>query len=91
MKLASFRTPDGLPTFGLLVEKNGRAGFVDLGRRSDPATLRAFLETGGLQGAGGFTTMEADFAIDEVANPRLRTASRLERWKTLVRAGEGRL
>ncbi len=32
-----------------------------------------------------------NFAIDEVANPRLRTAGRLGRWFGLVRAGEGRL
>lgn len=39
----------------------------------------------------GLSLALINFAIDEVANPRLRTASRLERWKTLVRAGEGRL
>lgn len=32
-----------------------------------------------------------NFAIDEIANPRLRTSGRLGRWTGLVRAGEGRL
>lgn len=39
----------------------------------------------------GLSLALINFAIDEVANPRLRTASRLDRWKSLVRAGEGRL
>jgi len=32
-----------------------------------------------------------NFAIDEVANPRLRTGGMLGRWTRLVRAGEGKL
>lgn len=32
-----------------------------------------------------------NFAIDEIANPRLRTGGRIRRWTQLVRAGEGRL
>jgi peptide/nickel transport system permease protein len=32
-----------------------------------------------------------NFAIDEVANPRLRTGGMLGRWTRMVRAGEGRL
>ncbi|MGV3650078.1 MAG: ABC transporter permease [Devosia sp.] len=32
-----------------------------------------------------------NFAIDEIANPRLRTGGMLARWVGLVRAGEGRL
>ena len=32
-----------------------------------------------------------NFAIDEVANPRLRTGSMLGRWKHMVRVGEGKL
>jgi peptide/nickel transport system permease protein len=32
-----------------------------------------------------------NFAVDEIANPRLRTGNRLGRWASLVRAGEGRL
>ncbi len=32
-----------------------------------------------------------NFAIDEVANPRLRTGNVLGRWFGLVRAGEGKL
>lgn len=39
----------------------------------------------------GLSLALINFAIDEVANPRLRTTTRLGRWKTLVRAGEGRL
>ncbi|MDB5621719.1 MAG: peptide transporter permease, partial [Devosia sp.] len=32
-----------------------------------------------------------NFAIDEIANPRLRTGGMLQRWTRLVRAGEGKL
>jgi peptide/nickel transport system permease protein len=32
-----------------------------------------------------------NFAIDEVANPRLRTGGMLRRWRGMVRAGEGKL
>jgi peptide/nickel transport system permease protein len=32
-----------------------------------------------------------NFAIDEIANPRLRTGGMLRRWTTLVRAGAGQL
>ncbi|PWK76767.1 ABC transporter permease [Aminobacter sp. AP02] len=32
-----------------------------------------------------------NFAVDEIANPRLRTGSNLGRWASLVKAGEGRL
>lgn len=32
-----------------------------------------------------------NFAIDEVANPRLRTGGMLNRWTRMVRAGEGKL
>ncbi|HUH77188.1 MAG TPA: ABC transporter permease, partial [Devosia sp.] len=32
-----------------------------------------------------------NFAIDEIANPRLRTGGMLGRWTGLVRAGEGKL
>ncbi|MGF9564613.1 ABC transporter permease [Neorhizobium sp. JUb45] len=32
-----------------------------------------------------------NFAVDEIANPRLRTGNRLGRWSLLVRNGEGRL
>lgn len=32
-----------------------------------------------------------NFAIDEIANPRLRTGGMLGRWQSLVRAGEGKL
>ncbi|MDE1996452.1 MAG: ABC transporter permease [Rhizobiaceae bacterium] len=32
-----------------------------------------------------------NFAVDEIANPRLRTGNRLGRWKMMIRAGEGRL
>lgn len=32
-----------------------------------------------------------NFAVDEIANPRLRTGNRLSRWSSLIRAGEGRL
>lgn len=39
----------------------------------------------------GLSLALINFAIDEVANPRLRTGTRLNRWKMLVRAGEGRL
>ena len=35
---------------------------------------------------------EADgIAVDEIANPRLRTGGRLARWTSLVKSGEGRL
>lgn len=39
----------------------------------------------------GFSLALINFAVDEVANPRLRTSGHLKRWKALVRAGEGRL
>ncbi|SDG15873.1 ABC transporter permease [Pelagibacterium luteolum] len=39
----------------------------------------------------GLSLALINFAIDEVANPRLRTGSRLNRWKMLVRTGEGRI
>ena len=32
-----------------------------------------------------------NFAVDEIANPRLRTGGRLARWSSLVKSGEGRL
>lgn len=32
-----------------------------------------------------------NFAVDEIANPRLRTGNHLKRWSLLVRSGEGRL
>ena len=32
-----------------------------------------------------------NFAVDEIANPRLRTGSSLGRWASLVKSGEGRL
>lgn len=32
-----------------------------------------------------------NFAVDEIANPRLRTGGRLARWTSLVKSGEGRL
>ncbi|OCP38443.1 ABC transporter permease [Ensifer sp. LC163] len=32
-----------------------------------------------------------NFAVDEIANPRLRTGNRLGRWSALIRSGEGRL
>ncbi|MGR9173102.1 ABC transporter permease [Rhizobium sp. KDH_Rht_773_N] len=32
-----------------------------------------------------------NFAVDEIANPRLRTGNHLKRWSLLIRAGEGRL
>jgi peptide/nickel transport system permease protein len=32
-----------------------------------------------------------NFAIDEIANPRLRTGGMFRRWTTLVRAGVGKL
>ena len=32
-----------------------------------------------------------NFAIDEIANPRLRTGGKLDRWKGLIRRGEGTL
>lgn len=32
-----------------------------------------------------------NFAVDEIANPRLRTGGRLARWTQLVKSGEGRL
>lgn len=32
-----------------------------------------------------------NFAVDEIANPRLRTGNRLGRWSLVVRNGEGRL
>jgi peptide/nickel transport system permease protein len=32
-----------------------------------------------------------NFAVDEIANPRLRTGNRLNRWTALIRSGEGRL
>ena len=32
-----------------------------------------------------------NFAIDEIANPRLRSGSRLGRWRGMIRSGEGRL
>ncbi|MCW4116308.1 ABC transporter permease [Aurantimonas sp. MSK8Z-1] len=32
-----------------------------------------------------------NFAVDEIANPRLRTGGRLGRWSALIKAGEGRL
>ena len=67
MKFASFRRPDGLPTFGLLVTKSGQTGFVDLGRRSAAETLRVFLECGGLRSADRFASMDADFSIDDVS------------------------
>lgn len=39
----------------------------------------------------GLSLALINFAIDEIANPRLRTGGRLGRWTVLVRAGEGRL
>lgn len=39
----------------------------------------------------GLSLALINFAIDEIANPRLRTGGRLGRWTALVRAGEGRL
>ncbi len=32
-----------------------------------------------------------NFAVDEIANPRLRTGNHLKRWSLLIRSGEGRL
>jgi peptide/nickel transport system permease protein len=32
-----------------------------------------------------------NFAIDEIANPRLRTGGMLARWAGLIRRGEGKL
>jgi peptide/nickel transport system permease protein len=32
-----------------------------------------------------------NFAIDEIANPRLRTGGMLARWTGLIRRGEGKL
>ncbi len=32
-----------------------------------------------------------NFAVDEIANPRLRTGNRLGRWRAMIRSGEGRL
>jgi peptide/nickel transport system permease protein len=32
-----------------------------------------------------------NFAIDEIANPRLRTGGMLNRWTRMVRIGEGKL
>ncbi len=44
MKLASLRTPDGRTTVGLLIEKAGTAGFVDIGRRVEAGSgMRALL------------------------------------------------
>ena len=39
----------------------------------------------------GLSLALINFAIDEVANPRLRTGSMLGRWKHMVRVGEGKL
>jgi len=39
----------------------------------------------------GLSLALINFAIDEVANPRLRTGSMLGRWKRMVRVGEGKL
>ena len=39
----------------------------------------------------GLSLALINFAIDEVANPRLRTGSMLGRWKRMVRMGEGKL
>jgi peptide/nickel transport system permease protein len=39
----------------------------------------------------GLSLALINFAIDEIANPRLRTGGRLGRWAALVQAGEGRL
>ncbi len=39
----------------------------------------------------GFGMALLNFAIDEIANPRLRTGGKRKRWEMLVRAGEGKL
>lgn len=39
----------------------------------------------------GFGMALLNFAIDEIANPRLRTGGKRKRWETLIRAGEGKL
>lgn len=39
----------------------------------------------------GLSLALINFAIDEVANPRLRTGSMLSRWNRMVRMGEGKL
>ncbi|MBI4048867.1 MAG: ABC transporter permease, partial [Devosia nanyangense] len=39
----------------------------------------------------GLSLALINFAIDEIANPRLRTGGMLNRWTRMVRLGEGKL
>lgn len=68
MKLASFRDPRGNPTFGLLIEADGRDRLLDLGKRLDGvATLRGLLaraDWAGMIEAVG--TQDADYGVEDV-------------------------